>query len=224
MHGTFVVEGEKLVSELCRERAVNIEMIYALESWTPPSGSLPITRISGKELERMSNLKTPNQVLAVVRQFERSNQEPVFTPGLYLESIQDPGNLGTILRIADWFGIPQVHCSLDTVDGYNTKVIQASMGAIFRVSLVYTSLESLLEKHPEVPLWATTLGGQNVFSDPITGPAILAIGNESKGLSANLIALANGQLKIPGSGRAESLNAGVATGIFTALYRQQNPE
>ena len=222
MHGTFVVEGEKLVAELCRARARDIDMIYALESWVAPAGNYRITRVSGKELERMSNLKTPNQVLAVVRQFELPTQEPKFTPGLYLESIQDPGNLGTILRIADWFGIPQVHCSLDTVDGYNPKVIQASMGAIFRVDLIYTPLEDLLEKHPEAPLWATTLGGQNVFSDPISGPAILAIGNESKGLSAELVAEAHGEVKIPGGGGAESLNAGVATGILAALYRQQN--
>ncbi len=222
MHGTFVVEGEKLVSELCRERAADIDMIYALESWQAPIGNFPVTRVSGKELERMSNLKTPNQVLAVVRQFELPTREPIFTPGLYLEAIQDPGNLGTILRIADWFGIPQVHCSLDTVDGYNAKVIQASMGAIFRVDLIYTTFEDLLEAYPKVPVWATTLGGQNVFSDPITGPAILAIGNESKGLSAELIAQTHGQVKIPGGGQAESLNAGVATGILAALYRQQN--
>ena len=157
MHGTFVVEGEKLVAELCRERPQDIDQIYALDSWSAPSGNWPITRISNKELERMSGLKTPNQVLAVVQHFALPTEAPLFSPGLYLESIQDPGNLGTILRIADWFGIPQVHCSMDTVDGYNTKVIQASMGAIYRVDLIYTPLEALLATHPDIPLLATTL-------------------------------------------------------------------
>ncbi|MEM1220107.1 MAG: RNA methyltransferase [Bacteroidota bacterium] len=222
IHGTFVVEGEKLVGELCRERRSDIEQIYALDTWSAPAGNWPITRISVKELERISNLKTPNQVVALVRQFEFPDKAPVFSPGLYLESIQDPGNLGTILRIADWFGIPQVHCSPDTVDAYNTKVIQASMGAIFRVDLIYTEINDLLKKYPDVQLWATTLNGQDIFEAPISGPALLAIGNESRGLSAPLISKAHGQIRIPGGGQAESLNAGVATGIIAALYRQQN--
>lgn len=225
MHGHFVVEGEKLVGELLRDQPDAVAQIYALESWTPVhlSTSIPLARISNKELERLSSLKSPNQVLAKVRIAPPAASIPAFNPGLYLESIQDPGNLGTILRIADWFGIPEIFCSPDTVEVYNPKVIQASMGAIFRVAVHVLALEELLAKYPEIPLWGTTLDGQNVFEHPLEGPLILAIGNESQGLSPTLLNKAQGSVRIPGGGQAESLNAGVATGILTALYRQQQP-
>ena len=133
---------------------------------------------------------------------------------LALDNIQDPGNLGTIIRIADWFGISQVVCSEDTADVYNPKVVQATMGSIARVMVSYTSLTGWLSKQKEACIYAAVLDGQDVRTMKKPSGGILVIGNESKGISDEVLKLCNVRITIPQMGKAESLNAAVATGII----------
>jgi len=140
---------------------------------------------------------------------------------LFLDGIQDPGNMGTILRIADWFGIAHVFCANGCVDVYNSKVVQSSMGAFLRVKAIPSSYEAIKADFPTLPSYATTLHGANVFTNELTSNGLIMIGNEGKGLSEALIHAANHRITIPSFSEsgAESLNAGVATGIICAAFR-----
>ena len=209
----FIVEGVKLVKELI-EANYPIKNIYALEEWAAPTTAIPITRINAIELEKISSLQTPNQVLAVVEQ-----QEPIGEPSLkgkltlMLDGIQDPGNLGTLIRIADWFGIDQIIASHDTVELYNPKVIQSTMGSFLRVNIWYKDIATVLEQQ-EIPVYGALLEGESIYkTDPPT-EGILLIGNESKGIREPLLPLITHRITIPRIGKAESLNAAVATGIL----------
>src|ERR1051326_4460263 len=142
--GVFVAEGPKLVKELAQSRNVELSQIFALSEWIEENKDLlktiDVTVINEAELERMSQFKTPNKVLAIVKKFETNEPRIKDTISLVLDTIQDPGNLGTIIRIADWFGITQVICNTECADIYNSKVVQATMGSIARVNVFYTSL------------------------------------------------------------------------------------
>ena len=133
---------------------------------------------------------------------------------LALDTIQDPGNMGTIIRLADWFGIKNIFCSTNCVDVYNPKVVQASMGSISRVRVGYTDILSLLEENKEIPIYAAVLHGKDITKMEKINEGIIVIGNESKGINEEILKLANVQITIPGKGKAESLNAGVAAGII----------
>ncbi|MEO7924954.1 MAG: RNA methyltransferase [Chitinophagaceae bacterium] len=216
--GVFVAEGPKLVAELLRSGAV-IKELFAVEEWISENrqllGTNPVTEISAAELERISGLSTPNKVLAIVQQFGKGNK--IDSKGkitLLLDAIQDPGNLGTIIRIADWFGIGQIVCSPDTADVYNPKVVQSTMGSIARVSLWYTDLASWLRDQKDTRIYAAMLEGQDINSFEKINEGILVIGNESKGISDDVLELVNVKITIPQKGKAESLNAAVATGII----------
>lgn len=211
----FLAEGTKLVAELL-EAGYPIKNIYALESWAAPLPDLPITRISPIELEKISTLQTPNQVVVVAEQREPTG-EPVLKNKLtlVLDGIQDPGNLGTIIRIADWFGIDQIIASNDTVELYNPKVIQATMGSFLRVKIWYRELEELLTTI-NVPVYGALLNGTSMYATKPPKEALLVIGNESKGIRENILPYIKHAITIPRTGKAESLNAAVATGILLA--------
>src|SRR6185369_5370735 len=213
--GLFIAEGPKLVKELMQETNAMIEEVFAVEEWIAENRKWVdgVTEISFQELERISQLTTPNQVVAIVKKFPV--EEPVVKAkvSLVLDTIQDPGNLGTIIRTADWFGVRQIICSEDCADLYNPKVVQATMGSIARVTVFYTDLVGWLQKQKEIRIYATMLEGKDISKmSPLTEGLIL-IGNESKGISGELLQLANEKITIIKKGKAESLNAAVAVGI-----------
>jgi TrmH family RNA methyltransferase len=218
----FIAEGPKIAAEILQEKPYSVKHIYALEDWLSTNKNLVknindsvITSINEKELERISQLSTPNQVLLLVEKFKADNNIDLSKElVIMLDAIQDPGNLGTIIRIADWFGIKHIICSVDCADAYNTKVVQSTMGSIMRVNVIYQELSDYLKRQKNIRIYAAVLEGTPVqkLSGDHTG--ILLIGNESKGINKELLQLANKKITIPRKGNAESLNAAVATGII----------
>ena len=210
----FVAEGPKLINELLSAGNVQPVSIYATQEFAGRHPHLTsLVEVSAQELERISSLSAPNEVLGIFRKpvFDK----PSFKNGLslMLDSIQDPGNLGSIIRSADWFGLRTIICSNDTADAFNSKVVQSTMGSIARVQLLYADLLSFVAEHRLPPLYATTLKGRNLFEMEPLKEGVIIIGNESKGIGEALLELAAHHITIPRKGQAESLNAGVATGI-----------
>lgn len=222
----FVVEGEKIISELLLQDLFKVISIYATEDWVNKNQPLTskysgiLTTISPIELKKISSLQTPNSVLALVHfpQYSISSQKVEKSLNLVLENIQDPGNMGTIIRIADWFGISNIFCSKGCVDVYNPKVLQATMGSFLRVQVHYTDLPQLFQQYPQLPVYGAILAGKNVFQTDLKIPSFLLIGNEGHGLSLELQAVITQGITIPQFGQAESLNAAVATGILCAQF------
>ena len=217
--GFFIAEGPKLVHELLEADVTAVKEVYALKEWIDNSLVLPanisIVEISEQELEKISQLTTPNLVVAIVQQFDSGNTITAKDQiTLALDKVQDPGNLGTIIRIADWFGIKQIVCSLDSADMYNPKVVQSTMGSIARVKIIYTDLKEWLAVQKNIPIYAASLQGENIASIKKINEGIIIIGNESKGISKELLKRAMIRITIPAKGKAESLNAAVATGII----------
>jgi TrmH family RNA methyltransferase len=215
--GLFVAEGPKIVSELLAAVPGQVKSVLAVQEWADSHRQqlrdIPLHVVSPDELQRASGLQTANQVLAVLKQF--TGKEPVTAQNfcLYLDAIQDPGNFGTIIRIADWFGIRDVVCHEGCADLYNPKVVQSTMASIARVNVWYDKDLGWIKKQ-QVPILAATLGGESVYTRGRLKEGILLIGNESKGLQPVLRDLATEQVTIPRLGEAESLNAAVATGII----------
>jgi TrmH family RNA methyltransferase len=211
----FLAEGPKIVRELYELIPQQVEKIYATTAWIKANQDLAsqgtVMEVTEDELEKISQLHTPNEVLAVIRQFEYQ-EPPASTFTLYLDTIQDPGNLGTIIRIADWFGVKQVVCSAGCADLYNPKVVQSTMASIARVSVYYDENNWLAKQ--EVPIYAAVLEGESVYKHQGTGQGVLIIGNESKGIGPEVLKYATHKVTIPKPGQAESLNAAVATGII----------
>ncbi|MBI2731108.1 MAG: RNA methyltransferase [Sphingobacteriales bacterium] len=218
----FIAEGPKIVSEILAERPSAVRHIYAVNEWLELNKSLvkningdKITSVTPAELERVSHLTTPNNVLAVVNKLDIIEDIDCLEQlVIALDGLQDPGNLGTIIRMADWFGVKHILCSMDCADVYNPKVVQSTMGSILRVNMVYTDLDKFLVKQNGIEIMAATLDGIPV--QKVTGGAngVLLIGNESKGINKLLLAKATKKITIPSLGKAESLNAAVATGII----------
>ncbi len=229
-HGQFLVEGDKMVSELLLQSQIELKAVFGLERWAKEHVALlkPFSEnfnlVTESELAKISALSTPNQVLAVatIPQVPCNVTLPAEQICFYLDGIQDPGNLGSILRIADWFGIPAVFCSFDCVDVFSPKVVQASMGAIFRVSSWEIDLIDLLEASPGIAIAGAVLDGEDVFKTTLPSTGLLVIGNEGRGISSEIERLLSLRLSIPRhpSGGAESLNAAVATGILAAAFRR----
>jgi TrmH family RNA methyltransferase len=216
----FVAEGPKIVEEILQATNVKLRELFATKSWIPNSPNTERqfaetrTEITDEELQRISFLQTSNQVLGI---FER----PFFLPlsatnkvSLMLDSIQDPGNLGTIVRCADWFGVQQIICSKDCVDIFNPKTVQSTMGSICRVQVVYEDLLSFIRENTLVPVYGATLQGDDVTRYAGVKEGFILIGNESRGIQPELLATVNHRITIPRKGSAESLNAAVATGII----------
>jgi TrmH family RNA methyltransferase len=214
--GLFVVEGEKIVREALDTHSSLIDSVFALEGELEEFQQ--IQRISYSELERISNLNTPNKALAVLRKPQNTAYEDGLR--LVLDTIQDPGNLGTILRLADWFDIKEVICSKETADCFGPKAVQSAMGSVLRVSVRYTDLEEWFELNT-LPVYGAVLGGANIYSQPLEENAVLIIGNEGKGISTQLSKHLTHSLTIPKFGHAESLNASVATGIILSEFKRR---
>lgn len=213
-HGLFIMEGVKIISELLQSDFI-IEKIYALESYTQQHQQIKnIVTVQPYELEKISSLTTPHQALAIVRQ-KKINSEPVVKNNitLVLDEIQDPGNMGTILRIADWFGVQQIIASENSVDIYNPKTVQSSMGSVLRVNVWYKDLAEWLPT-ANIPVYGAMLHGKNLYEMSAIKEAVLVIGNESQGIHQNIAKHIHHAVTIPKKGKAESLNAAVATGII----------
>jgi len=226
-HAVFVAEGPKVVNELLSSGQFACEVIYATRGWveTHPhhqtSSINALTHIiENFELEKIAAYASPNQVVAIFKQrLTNSNFDVRDNITLVLEDIQDPGNFGTIIRSADWFGIRNIVCSHKTVDQYNSKVVQSTMASLGRVNVLYTDIHPWLMEHRNVRIIATTLNGNPPQSYHGTNEAILLMGNEANGLSAESIDLADDSVTIPKMGAAESLNVGVATAIMLYALR-----
>ncbi|MET0462953.1 MAG: RNA methyltransferase [Chitinophagaceae bacterium] len=217
----FIAEGPKIVAELLQDNPDGISHVYAVSAWMEERhAQLPsslVTEVSADELARISQLHTPNQVLAVMKQFPESSIPSLKgSLALALDTIQDPGNLGTIIRIADWFGISRIICSHECADQYNPKVVQSTMGSIGRVQVHYTDLSSWLDVQKDVMTYAAALEGQDILHMNKLTEGLIVIGNESKGISPAVMEKVNVRVTIPQKGKAESLNAAVATGIIVS--------
>ena len=214
--GLFVAEGPKIVKELLKAE-FEVHEIYALREWLDENNKFiksgETFEITEAELKAISFMTTPQSVLALVKMPVTNTFVTKGKLILALDGIQDPGNLGTIIRTADWFGMQHIICSKDCADVYNPKVVQATMGSIARVNVIYTDLYPWLQKEKDSSIYAAVLQGKDLKKIEIkTG--IILIGNESKGIRSEILGLANEKITIPGIGKAESLNAAVATGII----------
>jgi len=228
----FVVETPKIVEELLRSKTYSVEVVYALKTWIDENWKRfarhTFEEVTPKELERISGLQAPNQVLAVVEKPEVSTDlNTVFSDtSLMLDDIRDPGNLGTILRIADWFGIKHVICSNESVEYTNPKCIQASMGSFLRVEVHYADLPKILSEKPEsTPIYGAFMEGENIYQTELNPKSCIVIGNETHGISKPVEALLTKKIHIPSFSteqtHAESLNASVATAIFCSELRRR---
>ena len=227
-HHAFVAEGPKLLIELIDEGFFELEALFLLRSWMEEMGN----NLTGKyidkiqvveefELEKISALKSPNKGVGV---FKKRNPFSDFEINdsitLVLDDINDPGNMGTIIRTADWFGIKNIVCSLNTVDCYNPKVVQSTMSSLARVNIFYTDLFEWLNKNKKVPIYCTALNGLKLSQISNKIEAILIIGNEANGVSHQVMSCADEMITIPKNGKAESLNAAVATSILLYEFKR----
>lgn len=223
--GLFVAEGEKLISEI-RSSGLNVRKIYALEGVFSGAN---IEVATPKELERMTLLKTANNSIALVEipHYRLQAEELKGRLTLALDEVQNPGNLGTIIRLADWFGISDIVCSPNSADCFNPKVVQATMGAILRVRVHYTPLAELLAEAKKIgiPIYGTLLEGENIYQSKLSEVGIIVMGNEGRGISEECCKLITNKLLIPpypASRRTtESLNVAMATGIVCSEFRRR---
>lgn len=213
-HGLFIVEGEKLVDEVLNSNW-EIECIYATKEWVGTDAVI----ISNNDLSRISALKTPNKVLAVVKVKETTN----FISGdtvLALDGVKDPGNLGTIIRLADWFGVKDIICSNDCVDYLNPKVVQSTMGSFSRVNLHYVNLVDTFNDNTDYKLYVAVLNGTPLKEVKNSDKKIIVLGSESKGISEDILELKSERITIPKSkfSKAESLNVSIASAIILSNF------
>jgi TrmH family RNA methyltransferase len=219
-HDLFVAEGHKVVQEFINEN-YQLHQLFTSDL-SLFSSHKAIIVVSHLEMKAMSALKTPSDALAV---FAKPNEQTLSQSKLILalENIQDPGNLGTIIRLCDWFGIQDIVCSSDTVDCYNPKVIRSTMGSLARVQVFYKDLQAWLVGMQDCQIVATSMDGDSAYEFAFDLPTVLVIGNEGRGLSKQIQELATDAITIPRYGGAESLNAAMATGIIVAEARRKNP-
>lgn len=233
---SFVAEGPKIVHDILSRHKDQLSVIAATEEWFAQEHELMAglrcerITVSADELTKVSFLCHPQQVFAVFRKFAEMTPEELPSLAdkltLVLDGVQDPGNLGTIIRIADWFGIEDIICSKDTVDVYNPKVVQATMGSIARVRVSYMDLKQLFEAlPPTLPVYGTLLEGNNMYSEQLSHNGIIIMGNEGKGISPQIRQFITKGLRIPnypeGRDTADSLNVAVATAIICAEFRRR---
>jgi RNA methyltransferase, TrmH family len=219
-HQLFIAEGVKVVNELLNS-SFKVDTLFALDDFKTSIAEDKIIRISEKDLQKISNLKSANKVLGL---FKIPEESAVKNKGLIiaLDAINDPGNLGTIIRLCDWFGVTELICSKDTVDCYNPKVVQASMGSLTRISIRYLDLETYL-KSTKTPTFIADMDGGNVYKSKLPKQAILIMGNEANGVSKAIKNLVNTKISIPRFGNVqetESLNVATATAILLSEFRR----
>ena len=224
----FIAEGPKVVSEFLLSEKMRCNFICAEKEWLLENDGL-LKKITPENifetddhwLKSISLLKTPNKVVGVFKK-KSSLKAPVFFNkiSIMLDDLQDPGNLGTIIRIADWFAVENIICSENCVDCYNPKVVQSTMGSLARVNVLYTDIIKFVELNKNVNLYATALEGISIYELSKINSGIILIGNESKGVHNDLLKLASQKITIPRYGHAESLNAAVASGIILSHLMQ----
>jgi TrmH family RNA methyltransferase len=217
-HKLFVVEGVKVVQEFLNS---SYELDIVFSSNTNFSSTNKFIEVTDQELKKISSLKNPNKVLAI---FKIPNQINPIMGGLILalDSINDPGNLGTIIRLCDWFGIEQLVCSNETVDCFNSKVVQASMGSLTRVAVSYLDLKKYLQ-NASVPIFVADMDGLNVYKTKLPDSAVLVLGNEANGISDEIKQLVTTKITIPRYGafqQTESLNVATASAILLSEFRR----
>jgi len=227
--GLFVAEGTKLVSDLVN--AFRCSMLVGTPDWFRQNKIIPALEtieVSNDELKKISSLKSPQGVLAIFEKpvCEVNTQELSQKLSLALDEVQDPGNLGTIIRIADWFGISDIFCSEHSADAFNPKTVQASMGALARVRVHVVDLSGFLNAcQPKMPVYGTFMNGENIYSKPLSSTGIIVMGNEGNGISPEIEKLVSERLLIPnfpaGQATSESLNVGVATALVCAEFRRR---
>ena len=224
----FLAEGNKLIADILP--FFECECLIAKASWLATQGDIRTKELivaEDNDLERVSLLKTPQDVLAVFRQpqYILDDESLKNELSLVLDGIQDPGNMGTIVRLADWFGIKQLICSPDTADIYNPKTIQATMGAIARVRVFYTSLPDWLSKMKDIPVYGAFLEGKNIYTEALSPSGLIVMGNEGKGISPAVEKMVTQKLYIPNyppeAESSESLNVATATAIVCSEFRRK---
>lgn len=216
--GVFVAEGLKIIKELIHAN-VKLQQIFATEALLFCKDSETI--ITANELDKISFLKTPNKALAI---FKIPALQPVDFSNIIvaLDNVRDPGNLGTIIRLCDWFGVTHLVCNLATVDCYNPKVIQATMGSIARVQVSYVNLETFLNNAP-VPIFGTFMEGENIYKLNLPKSGIVVLGNEANGISKSIMKLVSKKISIPRFGKlqeTESLNVATAGAIVLSEFKR----
>jgi len=220
LYKQFVVEGSRMVLELIDSHRSCLEQVIATQSYLEKNHFPQDITVEITDEQTFSKLTTsiqPQGILAVFNQPKLLFEPTDFM--LFLDNIQDPGNMGTIIRLADWFGVRQIVCSLDCVDVFNPKVVQSSMGSIFRVPLYYSKLEDILESS-ELPVYGALLEGESVYKQDLAAKGILIMGNEGNGISPSVQAFITNKLFIPRFGGGESLNVSTATGILLSEFRR----
>lgn len=230
LHGTFVAEGNKLVSDMLG--AFRSELIIARPHWMATQGDIvtdELLEADDDDIRRASFLKSPQDVIAVFRLpvYDVEEADPARGLILALDGIQDPGNLGTIIRLADWFGISHIVCSPDTADAFAPKTVQATMGALAHVKVHYTDLKGYIGKYAgqNIPVYGSFLDGENLYSQTLSANGIIIMGNEGNGIRPETAELVTRRLFIPsyppgGRPAAESLNVAIATAIICAGFRR----
>ena len=222
MYGKFLVEGDKPVRELLAS-GFKVHTVFSVEGWSSAvlQKVTELVSVTETELAKISTLENPKQVVAIAEipasgfslaDFEFNGL------ALCVDNLNDPGNAGTIIRIADWFGIEYVFLSENSVDIYNPKVVSAAKGSLFRVKCIYTDLKKLFAFHSKLPVYGTFMDGENIYKATLTDKAFVVIGNEANGISEDMFPFITHRIAIPSFGKAESLNAGVAAGIVVSEF------
>lgn len=227
-NGVFLAEGNKLVSDL--SNFFNCKILVATQQWMDTNKDIIADEkiyVEKDELSRASLLKTPQDVLAVfeIPSYTLSMDCPKNELCLALDDVQDPGNLGTIIRIADWFGIKNIYCSHGTADAFSPKTVQATMGALARVKLHYCNIKELISSLNDVPVFGTFLDGDNIYNNTLSSNGLIVMGNEGNGISKEVSELINRRILIPnypqGNETTDSLNVAVATAIVCSEFRRR---
>jgi TrmH family RNA methyltransferase len=225
--GLFIVEGLKSIQEFINSDYV-VDSVYCTENLMPKldnlSRNIKSVQITEPELSRISALSTPQSILAVVQIPKQTDLNLKKLEGsflLALDGVQDPGNLGTIIRTADWFGLNTILCSMDTADAYNPKVVQASMGSLSRVNIIYTDL-GVLFSQINIPVYGALLDGKSIYETDFGQQGIVLLGNEGNGISKDLLEKINYPITIPRYGKAESLNVAISASIFCSELRRKS--
>ena len=227
---TFVAEGNKLVADMLPK--FECELLIAKPSWMATQGDIPANELlvaSDEDISKVSSLKSPQDVLAVFRRpaWLIDDTDPKEQLVLALDGIQDPGNLGTIIRLADWFGIEHIVCSPDTADAFGPKVVQATMGALARVKVHYTNLCDYLREQAgrQIPIYGTFLDGEDLYAKELSEAGIIIMGNEGNGIRKETEQLVTEKLYIPNYPKeretSESLNVAIATAVVCAEFRRR---
>ena len=219
-HQLFIVEGIKTVNEFLNSD-FSLHSLFCTSNFSHQLSNHQVEIVSDTELKKISSLKNPNEVLAL---FQISEIKPIDTSSftVVLDGINDPGNLGTIIRLCDWFGVTQLVCSKDTVDCFNPKVVQATMGSLTRINIQYIDIIEFLSK-ADLPIYTAMMDGENVYKKTLEKEAVLVMGNEANGISDDVLKLITQKISIPRFGdlqQTESLNVATATAILLSEFKR----